>query len=186
MTPQDAVPLFLSPFIFLRHGETETNRLGLIAGSTEVELNESGRQQAWRAAELLSSRGVDAIYSSTLRRARDTADCVAAVLGLNITFVSELAERSWGELEGRPRELRVREMTPPGGEGPGEFSARTLAGLRKIPRSQLPLIVAHSGTFRVLSSRLGIAMPPEPIQNSQPVRFVPPPVAGARWSLEIL
>jgi len=186
MTAKSAIPLFLSHFIFLRHGETETNRLGLIAGSTDVELNETGHRQARHAAGLLKMHGVDAVYSSPLRRARDTASCVAAALGLAVTVVPELAERNWGELEGRPRDMRTRATTPRGGESPAEFSARTLAGLKKIAGSALPLVVAHSGTFRVLGSALKIGVPSAPINNSQPMRLIPPPTSDGCWTIGII
>ncbi|MCW5606148.1 MAG: histidine phosphatase family protein [Burkholderiales bacterium] len=182
MMPPD-IPLLLSPFYFLRHGETEPNRLGLVTGAADIELNATGRLQALAAAERLKGRGVTAIYSSSLRRARDTANCAAAALGLPVTAIPELAERNWGELEGRPRGLRVREATPPGGEGPDAFRARTLAGLGKIPEGGLPLVVAHSGTFRVLCWRLGIAQSETPVANSQPLRFTPPSGTGSSWTI---
>src|SRR6185436_9362130 len=93
--------LFRAPFYFLRHGETEVNRLGLVSGQSDVELNETGWRQARAAAQRLRGRGIGAIYSSPLKRARDTAGCAAAVLGVEIVIVPQLAERNWGELEGR-------------------------------------------------------------------------------------
>jgi broad specificity phosphatase PhoE len=176
--------LFRGPFYFLRHGQTETNRLGLIAGMRDVELNATGRREALAAAEALRERGIGAIYSSPLGRARHTAQCVADALGLPVTLIAELAERNWGELEGRPRELRRLEATPPGGEGPQEFARRTLAGLQKIPGEPLPLIVAHSGTYRVLCRSLGIpTLEPVPVLNCAPLRFTPPSEGGAGWTV---
>ncbi len=173
--------LFAAPFCFLRHGETETNRLGLTAGATDVALNETGWQQARAAASILKDRDIDAIFCSPLKRARDTADCVAAALGLPATVIAELAERNWGALEGKPRALRVRNAEPPGGEGPDAFAQRTLAGLAKIPVSRLPLVVAHSGTFRVVCRALGIAAAETPVDNARPVRFEPAATPGAAW-----
>lgn len=180
------LPLLQTPFYFLRHGETETNRSGLVAGATDVELNATGWRQARAAAALLRQRGIAAIYSSPLRRARDTAECAAAALGLPVTVIPELAERNWGELEGKPRALRVRDATPPGGEGAEQFAQRTLAGLAKIPAASSPLIVAHSGTFRALCRHLGIAQSDTPVKNSQPLRFVPAIDARAAWVIEPL
>lgn len=172
--------LLAGSFIFLRHGETENNRLGLVAGASDVPLNATGQAQARAAAQRLTAGGIDAIWSSPLRRARDTADCVAQALGLPVLVVPELAERNWGELEGRPRELRQRGVTPPGGESLEAFSARTLRGLQQIAPSRLPLIVAHSGTFRVLSDWLGLPPQTAPVANSLPLRLSPWP--GGRWS----
>ncbi|MCC7083266.1 MAG: histidine phosphatase family protein [Burkholderiales bacterium] len=167
------VPLFTAPFYFLRHGETENNRLGLIAGSTDVPLNATGLAQAHLAARRLLGSGIDAIWSSPLERARVSAQCVAAALGLPIVVVAQLAERDWGELEGKARELRVAGAAPPGGETIEAFRARTLAGLREIRTSRLPLIVAHSGTFRVLSERLQIPPRIAPVANCVPLYFTP-------------
>jgi probable phosphoglycerate mutase len=169
----DDVPIFAAPFCFLRHGETESNRLGLIAGSTDVPLNETGLAQARAAAQRLARSGIDAIWSSPLVRARTTAAHVAEVLHLPVQIVPQIAERSWGELEGTPRALRVPGITPPGGESTEEFHARTLAGLRAIHPSRLPLVVAHSGTFRVLCARLGIAERSTSVENCAPLLFQP-------------
>src|SRR5207253_1326141 len=120
--------LFDGPFLFLRHGETEVNRLGLIAGSRDVPLNDTGRAQARAAAALLARRGIRAVYSSPLVRARSTAECVAAALELPLVQVRELAERDWGALEGQPRALRRDDATPAGAEELQAFVRRTLEG----------------------------------------------------------
>ena len=49
-----------------------------------------------------------------------------------------------------------------------------------------PLIVAHSGTFRVLCRTLGVEEPEEQVANCRPVRFTPPAKTGREWTLEIL
>ena len=181
-----SLSLTRAPFYFLRHGETEINRLGLVAGQHDVELNETGWRQARAAGAGLRGRGIDAIYSSPLQRARDTAGCVAAALGLEVHIVPELAERNWGEFEGKPRGLRVRGATPAGGEGPRVFYRRTLAGLATIQRGTVPLVVAHSGTFRVLCAELGIRLPETAVENSQPLYLIPPSAAGAAWTMELI
>lgn len=185
-TESAAHPLFQASFYFLRHGETETNRLELTAGATDVPLNATGWRQARSAAESLKGRGIATLYASPLRRARDTAACVAEALDLQVVIVPELAERSWGELEGKPRELRVREIAPPGGEDLAAFERRTLAGLAKISGGAAPLIVAHSGTFRVLCGRLRLPAPVGQIENGRPLRLVPPATAGGPWIIEPL
>lgn len=180
-----ACPLFKRPFLFLRHGETETNRLGLTAGMTDVVLNERGREQARAAAAALVGLGVDAIYSSPLQRSLATARCVAAALTLPVVTIAELAERNWGIQEGRPRAKRDRTAKPPGGESLEEFTQRTLAGLAKIRGGRLPLIVAHSGTFRVICAQLDIEAAAQ-IANCCPIRLSPPRAAGAGWTVEAL
>lgn len=174
-----AAPLLGGHFCFLRHGETEHNRLALVAGASDVPLNEQGLAQARAAAARLSAGSIDAIWCSPLQRARDTAGCVADVLGIEPVIVAELAERNWGTLEGQPRALRVREATPPGGESPDAFRARTLKGLQKIGASRMPLIVAHSGTFRVLAAWLDLPPQEAPVANSLPLLLSR--AADGRW-----
>lgn len=181
-----AIPLLAHTFYFLRHGETENNRLRLIAGSSDVELSDAGRAQALAAIELVKPLGITLVVSSALRRASDTAAVIARALQLPHAVVPGLAERNWGELEGRPRALRVRGVTPPGAETPEQFVARTRAGLATIEARGTPLIVAHSGTFRVLCRLLELEAPAAPIANCRPVRFTPSAQPGAKRSLDVL
>jgi broad specificity phosphatase PhoE len=180
-----AVPLFARTFYFLRHGETEFNRLKLIAGSTDVDLNDTGRAQARAAVERVRPLGVSHVASSGLRRARDTAAIVAAGLGISHAEVAGLAERNWGALEAKPQALRGAGETPPGAETVDQFVSRTRAALAEIEASGTPLIVAHSGTFRVLCRLLALDAG-EPISNCHPVRFTPPTQIGGKWSLDLL
>lgn len=183
MSPNPGLPLFRGPFAYLRHGETEHNRLRLIAGSLDVPLNATGLAQARTAAASLRGSAVDAIWASPLQRAHDTARCVADVLGLEITLLAELAERNWGVLEGRPRAERIRGTTPAGAESPEEFRDRVLRGFGRIQPSGLPLIVAHSGVYRVLGDRLGLPPQDAPVANSLPLRLH---FTGDRWLSEPL
>ena len=63
---------------------------------------------------------------------------------------------------------------------------RVLRGLAKIDASGLPLVVAHSGVFRVLCRVLGVAESAAPVANALPLRFVPPAQSLAAWRIEIL
>ena len=178
-------PLFEKPFIFLRHGETETNRLGLTAGMTDVVLNETGQKQARAAAAALVGHGVDTIYTSPLERALVTARCVAEMLKLSFVTIPELAERNWGAQEGKPRGVRDRDATPPGGEALDEFTRRTLAGLAKIRGGGLPLIVAHSGSFRVICAHFEMRVDAQ-VENCRPMHFSPQAAKTGKWRVEAL
>jgi len=177
------MPLFTRPFLYLRHGETHSNASGLIAGSADVALTPRGRSQARQAARMLRNAGVTGIYSSALQRTRDTAIIIARELALPVTPIAELGERNWGELEGQPRALRVRGTTPSRAETPEAFTERVLCGLTRID-AVMPLIVAHSGIYRVLCRTLGVMEPEQPISNCVPLRFVPPAVTGHPWRVE--
>ncbi|MEE9286098.1 MAG: histidine phosphatase family protein, partial [Dehalococcoidia bacterium] len=66
----------------IRHGETESNRLGLALGRADIPLNERGRWQAQRLARALAPETLAAIYSSPLSRSRNTAHPIAQRHGL--------------------------------------------------------------------------------------------------------
>jgi probable phosphoglycerate mutase len=174
------IPIFGRPFYFLRHGETETNARQLVAGSLDTELTALGRKQAHLAAARLANEPITAIYSSPLRRARDTAVPIAEKLGLGVVIIPELAERMWGALEGQPRGSRTRGVTPAGAESTTTFTKRICAGFAQID-TDVPLIVGHSGVFRVLCHALDIVQTEGPVTNALPLRFTPLPEG---WKLE--
>src|SRR3954471_20944931 len=123
------IALFARAFYYLRHGETEANANQLIAGSLDVDLTPLGREQALIAARALAHEPITAVYSSPLKRARETAEPIAAALDLPITIIDDIAERNWGELEGKPRNTRIRGSRPAGSESIQEYSVRVLQGL---------------------------------------------------------
>lgn len=84
----------------VRHGETESNRLGLALGRDDVPLNERGLWQAERLARALAGEPLAAVYASPLRRALDTARAVAAPLGLEVQVEQRLIEMDIGEADG--------------------------------------------------------------------------------------
>jgi probable phosphoglycerate mutase len=180
-----AMPLLTQPFYFLRHGETDSNVRRIVAGSLDVPLTERGQAQARAAALALANCGISDIYSSALRRAFDTAQYIAAVLKLPVRVIPGLAERRWGVLEGQPRELRVAGVTPPGAETAEEFSRRVMQACAEIKTQGVPLLVAHSGVFRVLCRALGVTEPSEQVGNARPVHCVPPDAQHHAWRLEV-
>lgn len=167
-----SVPAFDRPFYFLRHGETEYNAQGRIAGSYETELTERGHEEARRAAATLATVTITTIWSSPMKRALDTARYVADRLGLPIRVIDAIAERHWGSLEGQPRSARQPGSTPDDAETLDAFTQRVLAGLTEV-RGEAPLVVAHSGVFRVLCRTLDIAEQASPVTNALPLRFEP-------------
>jgi len=162
-------------FYFLRHGETETNVLGVLAGSTDVALTDNGRDQARCAVPLLTGRGIANIYASPLGRAVETAEIVAAALGLGVSVVEAFRERNWGALEGGalPKDLEVSEI--PGGEPLAAFEQRVMGSLKQCfdACAEGPfLVVAHAGTFRALCALYKIQVSGWSIANATPVGFV--------------
>ena len=179
------IPLLRHAFFYLRHGETESNLQGIVAGSRDVALTALGHKQARAAAAALKGCGITAIYTSALQRARDTADYAARALGLAVEVVAELGERNWGALEGKPRAARVTGATPPGAETSEAFTRRVMSGLAKVDEG-IPLIVAHAGVFRVLCNILNVSEPADPVSNAHPIRCLPPDASRATWRFESL
>lgn len=85
----------------VRHGETVDNARQLMQGQTQGELNENGVLQAKALSEQWRNRVIDAVISSDLKRAVDTAAVIAAPHGLEVVTTSLLRERDWGEFTGR-------------------------------------------------------------------------------------
>jgi probable phosphoglycerate mutase len=121
---------------FIRHGQTDWNRDGLLQGSSDIPLNDTGRQQAREAEGMLTQWTWDAIVSSPLARARETARIVAEDLGLPLgPAYPELAERDYGPLEGTPSAEAIErwpDRAYPGAESLDDVVARGLRGLARI------------------------------------------------------
>ena len=87
--------------LFVRHGETAPNRDGLVLGRADPVLTEEGRRQARCLARVLAEERAVALHTSPLRRARETAEALAAPCGLEPVVDDRLIEVDWGEWEGR-------------------------------------------------------------------------------------
>jgi uncharacterized phosphatase len=91
----------MTDLVLVRHGETEWNRIGRVQGRTDIPLNDTGREQARAAGRRLRGQAFDAVVSSPLSRAADTARIIAAELGLGEPeLVEALVERDYGRAEG--------------------------------------------------------------------------------------
>lgn len=121
---------------FIRHGQTDWNRDGRIQGSSDVPLNDTGREQARAAETMLEAWSWDAVVSSPLSRARETASIVAAGLGLPLGGAyPELVERDYGPHEGSSSAEVVARWPHrdfPGAEPLDAMVERCLRGLARI------------------------------------------------------
>jgi broad specificity phosphatase PhoE len=158
-------------FYFLRHGESENNRLDLVNGWSDSPLSQDGIVQAHEAATLLASEPINRIVTSDLQRARHTAEIVAKTINVTtIDVFAGLRERNWGVFENKPREIRPSlNETPDGGESPEVYADRVVLALRKASLGSNTLLVGHAGTIRVLNRLLGRYDPLERVENSNPV-----------------
>ena len=83
----------------VRHGETVTNKSGLIQGQRDVELSDKGREDAEELKDLIKSLDIDIVISSPLKRAIDTAKIITDNK-YPINIDDRIIERDWGLIEG--------------------------------------------------------------------------------------
>ncbi|MGX8832613.1 histidine phosphatase family protein [Amedibacillus sp. YH-ame6] len=141
---------------FVRHGQTDWNLHGKMQGHTDIELNDTGRQQALIAKEKLADVQMDFIYASPLSRAKETASIINENWDLPLVVDERLCERSFGEYEGHSSDgldysklWKLCEEPPfPGAENSIAFYQRVEAFLDTIidqAQEKNILIVAHGG-----------------------------------------
>ncbi|KNH22493.1 histidine phosphatase [Arthrobacter sp. ZBG10] len=151
----------LTTFALVRHGQTDWNAERRLQGATDIPLNDVGRGQARDAAAVLAPYEWDAVVSSPLSRAAETADLIAAGLGLTVSRrVPELTERSFGPAEGMQAGPELEALRIPGGfrgaESEDEAATRGLAALEALAdefRGQRVLVVTHGTLLRVSLGR---------------------------------
>ena len=149
----------------VRHGESAGNVNPRLGRSDDPPLTARGRDQAGRAAAALASVGLDGVYSSPLRRARETAEVVAAAAGLSAQVVEGLGEVDMGALsdataeEGRTEREAIfsawlagdRSRSFPAGETFAAVTRRVAEGLRAIAAA------APGARVAVVTHRMPIA-----------------------------
>ena len=91
-------------FIF-RHGETDWNLKGLMQGHKDIVLNQNGIEQASTIIPKLIDKEIEFIYSSDLKRAKQTGEIVSEGLGVDLSFHSELREGNMGIFEGEKKTI---------------------------------------------------------------------------------
>lgn len=95
--------------VIVRHGQTDLNLQRRIQGQSDVPLNSAGRAQAQALATQLAGFTFSAVYCSDLVRAVETAQILAAPLGVPVQVDARLTERAFGQFEGlTDAELRAR------------------------------------------------------------------------------
>ncbi len=146
----------MTTVLLARHGETDWNREGRWQGWADPPLNSTGREQAAVLARQLRETPFDAVYSSDLRRAHETAELVAAPHGVPVITEPGLREIDVGSWSGLTRD-EIAERFPggerPDGETREQHAARVLAAVERIARANAGrriLIVTHGGTLRAL------------------------------------
>jgi broad specificity phosphatase PhoE len=155
----------VTTLLLARHGQSDWNAERRWQGHADRPLSERGLAQAHALAERLADVDLDAVYSSDLRRTRDTAEVVAASKGLDVRQLPKLREVDVGSWSGLTRdEARVRYPDAyerwrnggPGwtdGETYEEMTERVLDAVWQIARAhdgERVLIVSHGGPVRAI------------------------------------
>lgn len=87
--------------LFVRHGQTDWNKAGLIQGHVDIPLNETGIAQTLELREKLKGEVIDGILCSPLKRARQMAELLNENWNVEIKVEPRLIERDFGEFEGK-------------------------------------------------------------------------------------
>jgi probable phosphoglycerate mutase len=167
----------------VRHGQTDWNLARRIQGSTDVPLNSTGRAQAEATGRALAAGDWDAIYTSPLSRARETATIIATHVDLGTpASLDGIAERRYGEAEGLtgPEILaRWPEGTPvPGRESREAVVERALPALVDLAERHVGeslIVVSHGGVISSLVRHVtdhALPGPGEVIPNGSVHTFV--------------
>lgn len=162
----------MTEILLIRHGETDWNAERRLQGHLDIELNAEGVRQAALLAEALRGEHLDAIFSSDLRRARQTAQAVAGTRNMPVQIETDLRERCYGAFEGlRYAEIgarfpqahqqmlaRAMDARYPAGvnvaETLREFSARSVAALMRLlekAEHRKIAVVTHGGVLDCLN-----------------------------------
>jgi broad specificity phosphatase PhoE len=161
----------MTEIVLVRHGETESNKLGLFRGRLDVPLNETGREQAAAVARALGGDPVAAVFTSPLERAVDTARAIAGEHGLEPIVEEAFNNIELGRWQGLEKARVEREepdlwnlwMSDPDRWGvPG---AESLAGVRERAleralalagelRGRRFVVVSHRSVLKLLAGAL--------------------------------
>ncbi len=192
--------------MFLRHGESTGNAESRWQGQSDYPLTERGRAQANALAKRWKSEGVkfDLAISSTLQRAKETAEIITSALNVKLELDEIWLERDIGEMEGltseevkqKPRPAYVTPYDSVGGDGEGDWelflrAGKALQDLLRRPAGSY-LIVSHGGLLnQLMHAVVGVAHHADPsgvrfrFENTSFARVVYQPHLH-RWAIDAL
>jgi 2,3-bisphosphoglycerate-dependent phosphoglycerate mutase len=164
--------------VLVRHGESEWNKLNLFTGWRDVDLSETGIEEAKRAGALIKKEGMhfDIAFTSALKRAQRTLDIILDELGqtgLETIKDQALNERDYGDLAGLNKDdarkrwgeeqvhiwRRSYDVAPPGGESLKDTAARVLPYYEariwpEVKAGKNVIVAAHGNSLRALVMKL--------------------------------
>lgn len=157
--------------LLIRHGATDWNQAGRFQGHGDPSLNDQGRLQALELCRSLAGLDLAALYTSDLRRCRETAAPLAAAKGLSVHADACFREVDFGRWDGQTAVKMAKEDSgawaawqsdpirnaPPGGETGSQVWRRFLLGLKQritVPSGQTAAVVTHGGPIRLVLEKL--------------------------------
>ena len=159
----------MGKILLVRHGETDWNKERRIMGREPIGLNENGRRQARELREGLSDIGIEAVYSSPVARALETAEILCQGRSLAPIPEEGLVEVHYGEWVGKtfmevrampgyvPYTQRLDTPVAPGGETLYQVRDRAMAFLSHVSELHLDgniLIVSHADWIKCVFMQL--------------------------------
>jgi probable phosphoglycerate mutase len=163
---REPAPMVTTVTHLLRHGQTEHTPERRFSGRNDLPLSLTGRAEAEAAAARAAELGIEVVIASPLLRTRQTAEIVAASLGLPVTFDEDLVELDFGDLEGLTFDEAVARhplaarrfgsdvtVRAPGGESVADVSARVSRARRRIlseHAGRTVLVVSHVTPIKLL------------------------------------
>jgi probable phosphoglycerate mutase len=168
----EPAPVVTTVTHLLRHGQTEHTPERRFSGRNELPLSRAGRVEAEAAAARAVDLGIEAVIASPLRRTRETAEIVAAALGLPVGFDTDLVELDFGDIEGLTfgeaaarhplaarRFMSDISVAAPGGESIHDVATRVARARRRIlddHAGKTVLVVSHVTPIKLfLAAGLG-------------------------------
>jgi alpha-ribazole phosphatase len=163
--------------LLVRHGETAWNAAARLQGQSDLPLSACGQRQAVALAHTIATESVQAVYSSDLRRARQTAHRIATTLALPVQHQASWREMAFGRWEGLTwAEIQQRDpaalaawqadplhVAPPEGETLAQVQGRVqeaFSGLVAAHQGHTVVVVSHGGPLRLLLC-LTLGLPPQ-------------------------
>jgi len=147
--------------ILARHGETELNVKQVFRGRIDIKLNETGLRQSELLAEYLSGVNIDAVYSSPLRRALNTAEVIASYHKLEVEIAPDLIDFDFGKWQGLPHQEvkhRYKKLYAQWLENPHRIKmpdGESLSDVRERALTVVDEVVAkHEGRVVLVSHRV--------------------------------
>lgn len=116
--------VIITSICLVRHGETDWNSLGILQGSTDIQLNNKGILQADECRRFLKNYEWDVMITSLLKRAKETAEIINKDSNIPLVEMIEFVERYYGDAEGMAVEERVTAF--PDGNFPNQEDRNSL------------------------------------------------------------